>query len=265
MKKYFKFLMCLTVILSVLSGTGIVSYADTLDPEYPGKDGWWNIVYFVPLSQGIDYTPVFDVEYYYEQNPDLQQSIGKNDDLLFQHFLDSGMSQGRKSSHYFDINIYKENNPDLVAVFGDDLKQYYVHYATTGWQEGRIAFVADTEYSPDVLVYYSRIKKAIGEAVQAEKDDIKSTGFEEYQFGWGPADIGYYYSTFDHDHQVWLYAQKAAAFVCKENPDLPWRPGFNVSNITWAEYSFWGPRSSDDDAEYAGDLFLSSGYLWMER
>lgn len=92
--KYIKFLLCLTVILSVLSGSGIVSYADTLDPEYPGRDGMWNIVYFVPLSQGIDYTLVFDVEYYYEQNPDLRQSIGKNDDLLFQHFLDSGMSQG---------------------------------------------------------------------------------------------------------------------------------------------------------------------------
>jgi len=236
-----------------------------IDPKYPGRDGWWNIIYFAPLSQGIDYTPVFDVEYYYEQNPDLQQSIGKNDELLFQHFLDSGMSQGRKSSHYFDINIYRQNNPDLVAAFGDDLKQYYVHYATSGWQEDRIAFVANAEYSPDVLVYYSRIKKAIEEAVLEEKDYIKSAGFNEYQIGWGPTDIGYYYSTFEHDHQVWLYAQKAAAFVCKEHTDLTWRPSANVSNIVWAEYSFWGPRSSDDDKEYAGDLFLSEGYLWMER
>lgn len=267
MKRFVKALMCLTVMLSVLPGSATISYADTVDPEYQGKDGWWNIVYFAPLSNGIDYTPVFDVEYYYEQNPDLQQKIGKNDELLFRHFLDSGMSQGRKSSRYFDINIYRENNPDLILAFGDDLKQYYEHYAVCGWKEGRLAFKADSEYQPDILVYYDRIKKAVEEAVLEEIDFVqnaKREHFDSYQIGWGSAHIGFYYDNYEHYHQVWLYAQKAAAFVCKEYPEAPWRPGFNVSNISWSKNSWQGPRNGWDNSKYVGDEFLSSGYIWLD-
>lgn len=85
-----------------------------------------------------DYSAVFDADYYYQQNPDLQSAIGYDDLKLFQHFCTSGMAEGRKGCEDFDVNIYKENNADLQALYGDDLKSYYEHYRCTGCNEDRI-------------------------------------------------------------------------------------------------------------------------------
>lgn len=84
------------------------------------------------------YQLVFDPDYYYNANPDLQVALGSDASVLFQHFYNSGMSEGRKGCEDFDVNTYKANNPDLQAVYGDDLKSYYVHYILAGYAEGRV-------------------------------------------------------------------------------------------------------------------------------
>lgn len=66
------------------------------------------------------YQPVFDANYYYTNNLDLQSTIGLDAQKLFEHFYTCGMAEGRKASENFDVSVYKANNPDLAAVFGDD-------------------------------------------------------------------------------------------------------------------------------------------------
>lgn len=84
------------------------------------------------------YSTIFDADYYYNANPDLQSAIGYDAFQLFQHFCTSGMAEGRKGCEDFDVTIYKENNLDLQASYGEDLKAYYEHYRCTGCKEGRI-------------------------------------------------------------------------------------------------------------------------------
>lgn len=56
---------------------------------------------------GRDYSPVFDAQYYYDNNPDLQQTIGNNPPELLRHFVEIGISQGRRGNAAFDVTAYK--------------------------------------------------------------------------------------------------------------------------------------------------------------
>ena len=89
---------------------------------------------------GIDYTSVFDAEYYYNTYADVQAAVGYDADKLLRHLIASGMKEGRAGNAAFDVRAYMQNNLDLVSAFGvKDLSAYYYHYIQTGEAEGRIA------------------------------------------------------------------------------------------------------------------------------
>lgn len=86
-----------------------------------------------------DYRAVFDAQYYYDQSPDLQESIGMNPEALFEHFVTEGAKEGRSGNAEFNLKAYIYNNPDLFLSYKKDLSEYCKHYATFGKNEGRIA------------------------------------------------------------------------------------------------------------------------------
>ena len=86
-----------------------------------------------------DYRAVFDAQYYFDQNPDLQESIGMNTEALFEHFATSGAKEGRSGNAEFNLKAYIYNNPDLFLTFKKNLSDYCKHYETMGKEEGRIA------------------------------------------------------------------------------------------------------------------------------
>ena len=89
-------------------------------------------------SGNIDYSAIFDAEYYYNTYQDVQQTIGFNEEDLLDHFIRSGMAEGRMGKADFDVRSYMKNNLDLLAVYGiKDLSAYYYHYIQSGKAEGR--------------------------------------------------------------------------------------------------------------------------------
>lgn len=83
---------------------------------------------------------VFCAQYYYENNADIQKSVGTDPKALYNHFVKSGMKEGRQAISTFNVNVYKEKNEDLAKEFGDDLPSYYNHYAEGGCKEDRICY-----------------------------------------------------------------------------------------------------------------------------
>lgn len=55
---------------------------------------------------GRDYTAVFDPQYYYDHNPDLQQTIGRNAPELLRHFVECGINEGRRGNAIFSMDAY---------------------------------------------------------------------------------------------------------------------------------------------------------------
>ncbi|NLL76173.1 MAG: VanW family protein [Clostridiales bacterium] len=95
---------------------------------------------------GIDYSSVFDAEYYYNTYSDVQTAIGHDADKLLQHFISAGMKEGRVGKADFNVRAYMKNNLDLLPVLGfDDLRAYYYHYIQSGKAEGRIATAAGVQ------------------------------------------------------------------------------------------------------------------------
>lgn len=89
------------------------------------------------VLNGVDYSSVYDYNFYTAANPDIAQVIGGDDLDILTHFVNNGMVEGRVSSDRFDYRSYMNEYPDLRAAFRYDIKSYYMHYLNFGRAEGR--------------------------------------------------------------------------------------------------------------------------------
>ena len=90
-----------------------------------------------PRSSWMDYSAVFDADYYLKNNPDVAKWANNDKEKALQHFINYGMAEGRRGNEAFDVQSYYNEYPDLRAAFGTDIVRYYEHYATFGKGEGR--------------------------------------------------------------------------------------------------------------------------------
>lgn len=150
--------LCLTFKLDPLVENTIISQAEgrkkKLCSDYSGIDHIWKglgLDYSMTcfrkdvikaLNQGkgyyydgIDYSYVFNPEYYLKSYPYLVDVTGISNRELFAHFIIFGMKECKKGSKDFDVVVYRINNPDLK--FGDDWCRYYRHYCEIGRLENR--------------------------------------------------------------------------------------------------------------------------------
>lgn len=112
----------------------------------------------VYASDKVDYSAVFDANYYYSAYADLRSAIGNDPQKLLQHFITFGMQEGRCGNSEFDVRVYIQNNTDLVQAFGqEDLKSYYLHYINYGKKEGRIAVSSGANISTGIVPAQSLI------------------------------------------------------------------------------------------------------------
>lgn len=89
------------------------------------------------VYEGVDYSSIYNKDYYLNKYSDLQTVFGNNPAALIQHFVINGMNEGRQATATFEVNFYKSANSDLSLAFGSDLKSYYLHFMKYGYDEGR--------------------------------------------------------------------------------------------------------------------------------
>ena len=91
------------------------------------------------MSNGVDYSPVFDPTYYANKYVDLKKAFGTDANKLFSHFVKYGMKEGRQAISTFNVVTYKNRYADLQKAFGNNLPDYYKHFCQFGKKEGRSA------------------------------------------------------------------------------------------------------------------------------
>ena len=91
------------------------------------------------VYNGVDYSAVYDYDYYVGHNQDVKAAFGNDTQAVLQHFVTDGMNEGRRAKADFDVHAYKQRYGDLQAEYGDNLKSYYLHYINYGIKEGRSA------------------------------------------------------------------------------------------------------------------------------
>lgn len=87
---------------------------------------------------GIDYSPIYDYEYY-KTYRDLYKAYGEDDEAMLEHFVIYGMREGRVGNTQFNVYNYRSKYRDLQNSFGDSIIAYYYHYLQFGMSEGRTA------------------------------------------------------------------------------------------------------------------------------
>lgn len=93
----------------------------------------------MPMYNGVDYSYVYNFNYYISKYPDIAASFSNNEVGAIAHFVQNGMKEGRQANDLFNVYSYKNQYYDLRYAFGQDLKQYYLHYMYSGKKEGRFA------------------------------------------------------------------------------------------------------------------------------
>ena len=89
------------------------------------------------IFEGLDYSPVFEPNFYANNYPDLMAAFGTDALKLFNHFCTYGMNEARQAIATFNVIAYKNYYEDLRNAFGSDLPAYYRHYIEYGQYEGR--------------------------------------------------------------------------------------------------------------------------------
>lgn len=92
--------------------------------------------------KGMDYSAVFNAEYYLDNNPDAMEyakthSKKESKKAALEHFVLWGMKQGRLGNATFDPKMYKALYSDIRDAYGDCIECYYYHYMVSGKSEGR--------------------------------------------------------------------------------------------------------------------------------
>ena len=111
--------------------------------RYEGREASFLLIedgpYTSDIIDGLDYSLLFDSDFYYNQYPDLQEAFGPEKTSLLRHFMEHGMKEGRQASIHFNVYTYMKRYMDLRIAFGNDLELYYRHYIIHGKEEGRTA------------------------------------------------------------------------------------------------------------------------------
>lgn len=102
--------------------------------------------------RGMDYSAVYNADYYLLNNPDVAGAMGNNGEAAIAHFVNYGMGEGRQASAGFHVQAYRAKYQDLRLAFGNNLKSYYMHYITNGQKEGRSA-TGSTVITNGITVY----------------------------------------------------------------------------------------------------------------
>lgn len=153
-----------------------------------------SMVMFASLSIGVSAATLrdlFDADYYREQYPDLDAAFGDNEEALYKHYLEYGISEGRIGSLVFDVTKYREKYSDLNDAFGDDWDAYANHYLTLGVSEereggGKFDAVSYAKRYDDIYEAYGLNFDKLYEHYQAfgqyeEREALSETEYQEQQ------------------------------------------------------------------------------------
>ena len=148
------------------------------------------------VYDGVDYSKVFDPEYYQSNNLDIKSTFGNNPSLLFDHFINYGMNEGRQAHKNFNVTAYMNRYPDLRWAYENNLISYFKHFALFGSTEGRtgngassfspVSIYNGVDYSPvynfqDYIKYNPDIESAFGK----NNDTAALKHFVSYGMGEG--------------------------------------------------------------------------------
>ena len=125
---------------------------------------------------------IYDADYYFNTNKDLQKQFGTNRRGLYVHYVTKGLFEGRSGSPIFNYKYYRDHNNDLKRLTPVDT---VIHFIKNGMREGR---ASHPDF--DVKFYKSRyadLQRAFGENKERYYKHFLNDGYKNKRQGKQPA------------------------------------------------------------------------------
>ncbi len=147
------------------------------------------------VYNGVDYSPVYDFNYYVGHYSDLYNRYSLDPDGALAHFVNSGMNEARQARDSFNPQSYRNCYLDLRRAFGGNWSQYYLHYINSGRWEGRTATGYENQViGIDGIAMYRMYNPNSGEhfytANGTERDQLARVGWNYEGVGWYAPESG---------------------------------------------------------------------------
>ena len=172
-------------------------------------------------SDGIDYSGVYDYNYYVAKYPEVAEKCDYDDSAVLAYFVENGLNQHQQGSAEFDPISYRYEYASLRQVYGNVWAGYYRHYARWGKAAGLHGTGCTemqgyaTKYSSDGLDYASvydynfYVASYPDIAEQCDYDDYAvlayfvETGMWQKQQGSSEFNVDYYRTTYSSLQSVY--------------------------------------------------------------
>lgn len=108
-----------------------------------------------PITEinGVDYSSVYDFNYYYNHYDDVKKNYSSQDDLgVLKHFISTGMKEGRQANSSFDVSSFRMQHEELRRLYGDNWPSYYTEYIRYGSMQDK-QYLNTTEIQDPVTTY----------------------------------------------------------------------------------------------------------------
>lgn len=169
-------------------------------------------VNYLTVYNGVDYSLVYDYEYYIKKYPDVKRAFNGDEEATLKHFVTCGMKEGRQGNQSFELSSYRNAYADLRREYGANNDYYYKHYVTYGVNEHRvtsgvtqvvnpISVLQGRDYSGvynfDYYVgHYSDIKRLFGNNDIAALQHFINNGMAEKRKANESFDVDSYYLSY---------------------------------------------------------------------
>ena len=90
----------------------------------------------VTVYNGMNYSDVYDYNYYIEKYPDVAKQCNYDDQKVLNYFVEKGMAQAQQASAEFDPVSYRYEYANLRQTYGNTWAGYYHHYIRWGKASG---------------------------------------------------------------------------------------------------------------------------------
>ena len=128
-------------------------------------------------------TSFFNLNEYYNLNPDLKEHNIVEKNKLWEHFINNGIFENREYKTYenmilnnnylFDSIYYINNNPDLIENNINTCEKAWKHYIMHGIHEGRDCMKNDNTYFFDHDFYAKKYKDLLENGIYTKHNLLK--------------------------------------------------------------------------------------------
>lgn len=130
--------------------------------------------------KGIDYSSVYDYNYYIAQYKKIKTKYGVDDLGVLRDFVERGIYIGLRGNSSFNVKSYMAKHPELKKKYGDNYEEYYLYYIKNGDSDDEGDSESSSDDDLDSLPVYGGLTSASTTVKKSSSSKSSSSSTRKY-------------------------------------------------------------------------------------